>query len=524
MTEKRDILLALRKQHSIRKVSRELRVHRPIVRSIHATAAKRGWLNPSSEMPEDHEIAEMDTATLWMQPTHPLDAFADKIKEWHAEGTSAVVIQRFLGEQSKCKIGALRRYIRKICPPLPDPVMVRSTKPGEVMEVDFGFLGQLWDDSREKFRKVWVFSARLRYSRKAYRRLVWEQTVEVFLFCHILAFEHFEGVPEIVCLDNLKAGVIKSCVDNDMLNRSYKELAEYYDFMISPCLPRTPQHKGGVESDIKYIKGNFWPQIREKKKTHPRLTLKQGQEDIEEWNANIADLRKVHGIGRSPAEMFLAEEKMQLKKLHEHRFEPTKWLECVVRREWWIICEGSRYSVPYKLIGKTVQVRVTSQFVKVFFEHQEVANHPKVDVKGSYQRNSNHAPPFKEEVLTCNRLGLLEMAAEIGRYTHSFCEKMLSNRCIDKLRPTRSLLSLVEKYGKDRLEGACERALSYDAIQYASVKNILEKGLDKEPVTAQITPLPVNGFKYARNPLDYRLDELSPASPLTSATKEHCHG
>ena len=134
------------------------------------------------------------------------------------------------------------------------------------MDVDFGFLGELWDDSRQKFRKAWVFSGRLRHSRKAYRRLVWEQDVNTFLLCHILAFERFGGVPEIVCLDNLKAGVIKSCIDNDMLNRSYKELAEHYDFMISPCLPRTPEHKGGVENDIKYIKGNFWPQIREKKK------------------------------------------------------------------------------------------------------------------------------------------------------------------------------------------------------------------------------------------------------------------
>lgn len=524
MMEKRDILLALRKQHSIRRISRELHVHRPIVRAIHATAARKGWLNPSSQMPEDHEIAQMDTGALWIQSTHPLDPFIDKIKEWRAQGYNAVVIQGLLQDQCKCKIGTLRRYIRKRCPKLPDPVMVRSTKPGEVMEVDFGFLGQLWDDSREKFRKVWFFSARLRHSRKAYRRLVWEQTVEVFLFCHILAFEHFEGIPEVVCLDNLKSGVIKSCIDNDMLNRSYKELAEHYGFMISPCLPRTPEHKGGVESDVKYTKGNFWPRMREKKKAYPHLTLNQVQESLEEWDSNVANIRKVNGIGRSPAEMFLLEEKMMLKKLPDFRFEPTKWFECMVRREWWIICEGSRYSVPYELIGKTVQVRITSKFVKVFFDYQEVANHPKADVKGSYQRNPNHAPPFKEEVLICNRTGLLEMAAEIGEHTHALCQRILSDRCVDKLRPTRCLLSLVEKFGKERLEMACERALNYGTIRYVSVKNILEKGLDKEPIAAQITPLPINGFKYARNPFDYRCGDASQASPVANSTKENFCG
>ena len=43
--------------------------------------------------------------------------------------------------------------------------------------------------------------------------------------------------------------------------------------MISPCLPRTPQHKGGVENDMNYIKRSFWPEIREKQKTHPHLPL-----------------------------------------------------------------------------------------------------------------------------------------------------------------------------------------------------------------------------------------------------------
>lgn len=523
MMEKRDVLIALRKQHSIRKISRDLHVHRTIIRTIYAAAAKRGWLNPTSQMPEDCEIAKIDTGTLCVKSMHKLDPYAEKIKEWYAEGVNAVVIQRFLQDhyQCECKIGAIRRYIKKTCPNLPDPVMVRNTKPGEVMDVDFGFLGKLWDEVRQKFRKVWVFSGRLRHSRKAYRKLVWEQDVYTFLFCHILAFECFGGVPEIVCLDNLKAGVIKSCIDNDMLNRSYKELAEYYNFMVSPCLPRTPEHKGGVENDIKYIKGNFWPQIREKKKTDLRITLEQGQEEIEEWNQAIADIRKVNGVGRSPRDIFCTEEKNALKKLPSFRFEPTKWLECIVRREWWIICEGSRYSVPYQLIGKTVQVRVTSQFVKVFFEHEEITNHPKATVKGSYIRNPKHAPPFKEEVLTCNRPGLLLLAADIGKNTKAFCEKMLSEICVDKLRPARNLLSLAEKYSENRLEMACERALMYNTIQYASVKNILDKGLDKEPIDIQVQPLPINGFKFARNPLDY---QCSNAVSETAERKELCYG
>jgi transposase len=511
MIEKREILLALRRQDSIRKIHRNLHVHRRIIRVIHDAAAKKGWLNPLSEMPGDYEIAQLGTGASSSKPAHQLDPYVEKIKEWHAEGTNAVVIHRFLKAQyqSGCKIGALRRYIRKVCPDLPDPVMVRNTTPGEVMDVDFGFLGRLWDPLEQKFKKVWVFSGRLRHSRKAYRRLVWEQDVVTFLFCHVLAFECFGGVPLIVCLDNLKAGVIKSCIDNNMLNRSYKELAEYYGFMISPCLPRTPEHKGGVENDIKYIKGNFWPEIRELLKSCPHTTLHQAQEKLDAWDLNVACQRKINGLGRSPNDIFISEEKGALKELPFFRFEPTEWLECIVRREWWIVFEGSRYSVPYRLIGKTVQVRVTSQFVKVFFEHQEVAYHPLASVKGSYLRNPNHAPPFKEEVLMCNRQGLLMMAMDIGKQTHAFCGKMFSDKCVDKLKPVRCLLKLADEYGKNRLEKACERAIIFDIIQYSSVKNILEKELDKEPIHLQTTPPPPKGFKYARNLSDYQRDVSS---------------
>ena len=41
------------------------------------------------------------------------------------------------------------------------------------------------------------------------------------------------------------------------------------------------------------------------------------------------------------------------------------------------------------------------------------------------------------------------------------------------------ILRLGTKYGEDRLEAACSRAVSWGAFSYKSVKSILEKELDK---------------------------------------------
>lgn len=522
MSEKRDIILRLRSGHSIRKIGRELGVHRTVIRSVHRLAAEKGWLNLETTPPSEHELDQASIQEKTTTPETPLTAYCEEIKMWHSEGKSAVVIQRLLERNHSILrgIGSLRRYIRKNFPKVPDPIMTRTASPGEVMDVDFGFLGMLEDGTPGgKPRKAWVFSARLRYSRKAYREIVFRQDSMQFNECHIHAFEHFNGVPQQVVLDNLKAGVIKSTIDNDMINRSYRDLAEHYGFMISPCLPRTPQHKGGVENDVGYIKKSFWPEFTEKLKSSPHTTIHEAQKEIERWDREVASSRKLRDNGRSPEELFRDEEQKTLKPLPQERAEITQWFECLVRKDWTILLQGSRYSVPYGLIEKCVQIRATTKFVKVFFEHQEVASHQKATQKGMYIRCAGHAPPFKEEVLTCNRQGLLTQAKELGENVFKLTEQILSNRSVDKLKPVRHLLRLSQKYGKDRLDRACARALQFNITLYHGVKDILRRGLDSEllieprPSQSKVVP-----FRYAREACEYQSEtKENPAEATATA-------
>ena len=112
--------------------------------------------------------------------------------------------------------------------------MIRKTVPGEVMDVDYGYLGKVLDE-QGAVRKVEVFSGRLRHSRKAYREVAYSQKQERFFQSHVFAFEYFGGVPSKVVLDNLKAGVIQSTVDNEMLNRIYVDLAEHCNLPLFRC-------------------------------------------------------------------------------------------------------------------------------------------------------------------------------------------------------------------------------------------------------------------------------------------------
>jgi transposase len=107
-------------------------------------------------------------------------------------------------------------------------------------------------------RKAWAFVMTLSFSRHSYVEFVFDQEVGTWLRCHRHAFEWFGGVPRRVVVDNLKAAIVKAVLYDPVVQRAYRECAEHYGFLISPCRPRTPQHKGKVEQGgVHYVSRNF---------------------------------------------------------------------------------------------------------------------------------------------------------------------------------------------------------------------------------------------------------------------------
>lgn len=478
MTEYRDIIRRLRQNQGIRSIRKETGTHRTTIRKIRDVAKEMGWLLPENPLPTEKELYDQFSANKTVSP-HPLQKYHDKIAEWIENKYSYVVIHKLISKNINCSESTVRRYIQKAFPVKVKAVMVRDTIPGEIMEVDFGYLGLTYDPKTQKRRKTYVFSGRLRHSRKAYRVCVFNQNQETFFECHVHAFEYFEGVPQKVVPDNLKAAVIKASYESPILNRVYQKLAEHYGFLISPCLPRKANHKGGVENDIKYIKTNFWPLFKEEQKEKGRDYPYSSELNaaLNNWTREVAETRIIQGTGRTVPELF-DEEKNDLKQLPIHRWDPLSWGEATVQPNWRIQFSKAFYSVPYSYIGEKVQILMDSKLVYIFHNHGEITIHEKAEYDWEYKRKSEHAPPEPEKYMSMTRGSLIRWAEQIGPETKKVVAAIFNHKSADGLRPARALIGLAKKYSKSRLEAACKRANHYDTPEYYSVKSILKNKLD----------------------------------------------
>lgn len=503
MSEKTDIVRRLRLGQSVRAISRETGVHRVVVRKLREVAIEVGWLDVEGEEPTTEEVADV-LARPMKSKGHPLDPYREELERWHKDGMTYVVMHRMIQERYPCSETTVRRYVQRHFAPRARPVMLRPTTPGEIMEVDFGYLGVTYDPRTRRNRKTHVFSARLRHSRHAYRERVYSQDKHTFFRCHINAFEYFGGVPQKVVPDNLKAAVIEASVEDPIVNRAYQELARHYGFLISPCLPATPRHKGGVENDIKYIKRNFWPEFVQRQRLLGH-DIPDGDElaaALSTWSEQIAERRIIKGVGRAPRELFETEERRTLGELPLVRWDPVTVAMAKVQQTWRIQFDRAFYSVPQGYVGKTVHVLADSRTVRIFFDNKQITMHNRADRPWQYRRKSEHAPPELEEAMSTTRDGLLWRAQQLAPEIHQTACEIFERVGVDGLRPVRALLRLEATYGRDRLVAACRRALSFERAEYRCVKNILQENLDRmaEDDTAVRLSDGQHQFKYARRP------------------------
>jgi hypothetical protein len=273
-----------------------------------------------------------------------------------------------------------------------------------------------------------------------YVELVFDQQLPTWLAGHQRAFEFFGGVPKRLVIDNLNPAILRAYVqDQDaQVQRTYGECAEHYGFLIDPCLPAKPQHKGKVErSGVAYVQTSFMPLLP------AGTTLPEANRRLRQWLLTTAGLRE-HGTTHArPLKRFEEVERPALLPLPATPYDPAVWKQVKLHRDGHVVFEKSFYSAPSRLVAQTLWLRAGLAEIRLFSSSWElVATHPRAEQPGQRTTHPDHLPPHKVRGLTATRESSQAEAEAIGPTTAQVVAELLADRPVDRLRTALRVLAL----------------------------------------------------------------------------------
>lgn len=353
-------------------------------------------------------------------------------------------------------------------------------KGGEKCFVDYsGKRPSYFDrDTGEKV-EVELFVATMGASNYTFAEATRSQKLEDFCASTSRAFEYFGGVPEILVPDRLRSAVTGNDRIDPDINPTYAELAAYYGTAIIPARSRKPKDKAKVENSVLVAQRWVLARIRNIVFT-----------SLEDLNAAIAGLveemnarpfQKMDGCRRSVFEELDAP---ALKPLPVKRFEVADWKKAKVNIDYHVEYDARLYSVPHRLVGSRVELRVTSSVVEAFFNGRRITSHRRsYGRKGTATTLPEHRPKSHREYGDWPPSRLVNWAAEIGPSVALVVTAILESRPHPEMgyRSCQALIRDAKKYGRERTEKACARALDIGNPTRKTVTSLLKRGLESSP-------------------------------------------
>ena len=357
-------------------------------------------------------------------------------------------------------------------------------KPGETMEVDWiGDTLKVYDSANCCEIPAYIFVAVLPCSLYGYAEAFPDMKSNHWIEAHVHAYSFFGGVTRILVPDNLKTGVIKNTRTELILNRSYHEMAEHYGTAIIPARPVKPKDKPNAEGTVKVLETWILAALRNRKFFTFQELNKAIHKKLEEFNAKPFQKKK-----GSRLSAFLEEERDFLMPLPASPYETAVWSTATIQPDYLITVGNCKYSVPYEFIGKKVDIRAAENSIEVFYHGDRIASHVRKMYAPEPIYLPEHMPENHRKFLEYNTESFLDWGKSMGHSTHLVIKHFLFMHKVEQqgYKSCASLMKLADRYGTDRLENACAKALSY--IPNPSLKNIstiLKNGQDKVVLTSE---------------------------------------
>lgn len=461
-----------------------------------AKAAKLIW-PLSDEWTEDKIYGLMFPSTS-KNPTHPLPDFGKVHKELKRKGVTLLLLwyeyqSQYPNGYSYSRYCELyQAFIGKL-----KPSMRLIHHAGEKLFVDYSGLTTPWiDKTSGEVHHAQIFVAVPGASNYTFIEATANQSLLSWVNSHVHAFTFFDGVTVCLVPDNLRSGVTKSHLYDPDINRTFQELADHYGIAVVPARVRSPKDKSKVEVGVQGIQRWILAPLRD-------VTFFS----VHDINEAIRPLLKAYNerafseLEGSRLSQYLEIDKPALKPLPPRPYSYAEWKRARAGIDYHVAIEKHYYSVPYRFLKETIDVRITPTTIECFHRGNRIAIHQR-SMKPGHTTIHEHMPRAHQDYAEWTPERMYSWANSIGPNTGKLIQELTQSYKIPEqaYRNCLGILRMSKSYGKERLENAAIRALHIGAIRYKNIESILKSGLDQQPLlkpetdamTATLTPLHEN--------------------------------
>jgi transposase len=474
MIEVKEVLRRTRAGHSIRKIARETGLDRKTVRRYLRAAEEEGL--PAEAELTDEVLQGAVHRVQHREPPSPsevraqLAAHREQIAAWLEEGLKLTKVHLLLQRRgmSDASYATLRRFAQdELGHGRRKPtVRVDDPPPGEEVQVDFGVLGMIDDAETGRRRKLWALIVTLAFSRYQFVWPTFVQTTEAVIEGLEAAWRFFGGVAHRVVPDNTKAIVITAHRTAPKIQVAFAEYAQSRGFYVDPARVKRPKDKPRVENQVPFVRENFFA-------GEHFTSLGEARRAAAHWCAELAGTRTHGTTQRVPREQYETEERPHMLPVPTKPFDVPRWSYAKVHPDHHIQVQRALYSVPTRYIGARVRVRSDRTLVRIYFGAELIKTHPKKP-PGGRSTDINDYPAEKAAYALRSVDSLIAAAEKKGAAIGGYAYELLSGPLPwTKMRQGYQLLRLCDRYGRDRVEAVCQRALDFDVIDVPRIDRML---------------------------------------------------
>lgn len=343
--------------------------------------------------------------------------------------------------------------------------------PGQELQIDTGWVVTLTIGGREIRKKAFIFTPNVSRYRFVYP--IESETPRAAIEACEAAWEFYGGIFAVLLPDNTKAIIKEASATSPKVNDLFLEYAQTRDITVDPARVGKPQDKARVEKTVSFVRDDcFGGEVLG--------SIAASRVRALFWCEHEAGLKPHGTTKRRPKEHFEAEERTHLSPAPTETYDIPSWATVTVDKTQHVAAFGALYMLPETMRHETLRARADEKLVRFYNRNVLVKILPRV-ARGQRSFDKEDIPEEKRAYALRDESILAEQARSYSEAIGDFADRLLEGPAPwTRMRQVSSLLNMVRRFGSDRVEQTCRRALAAEMHQIDRLRRMLEQAADND--------------------------------------------